>query len=57
MVEKPTNSILAGDEVPSVPFMAMAMIKNCVKEHWFDDSAFKYVAQHIKMAMLEHYFM
>jgi hypothetical protein len=29
MVEKPPHSILAGDEVPTVPFMAMAMIKNC----------------------------
>jgi len=32
MVEKPPHSILAEDEVPTVPFMAMAMIKNCVKE-------------------------
>jgi hypothetical protein len=48
---------LAGDEVPALPFMAIAMIKNYVKEHWFYDSAFKYVVQQIKMAMLENYFM
>jgi hypothetical protein len=48
---------LAEDEVPALPFMAMATIKNCVKEHWFYDSAFKYVVQQIKMAVLENYFM
>ena len=59
MVGKAPHSIFAGDEVPTVPFMAMAMamIKNCVKEHRFYDSAFKNVAQHIKMAVLENYFM
>jgi len=33
MVGKPPHSILAGDEVQTVIFMAMAMIKTCVKEH------------------------
>jgi hypothetical protein len=33
MVGKPPYSILAEDEVPALPFMAMATIKNCVKEH------------------------
>jgi hypothetical protein len=31
MVGKPPHSILAGDEVLALPFMAM--IKNCVKKH------------------------
>ena len=57
MVGKPPHSILSGDEVPTVPFMTLAMIKNCVKEHWFYNSAFKCVAQQIQMAMLENYFM
>jgi len=33
MVGKPPHSILAGDEVPTVHFMAMVMIKTCIKEH------------------------
>jgi hypothetical protein len=48
---------LVEDEVPTLPFMTIAMIKNYVKEHWFYDSAFKYMVQQIKMAMLENYFM
>jgi hypothetical protein len=33
MVGKPPHSILVEDEVPTLPFMTIAMIKNYVKEH------------------------